>query len=109
MLKFRYKVILCVIDDTGSTSLLLYEDIITKLVDIPCHKLKVKYGEQADDIFPDELAPIVGRKLLFRFLCSSYNINNNNHVYQVKMISDDENMIKIFNMDSSMRYANKTL
>ncbi|PWA44636.1 replication protein A 70 kDa DNA-binding subunit B [Artemisia annua] len=92
----RYKVIVRVIDDTGSTSLLLYEDIITKLIDIPCHKLKAKYGEQADDIFPDELAPIVGRKLLFRFLYSSYNINNNNHVYQVKMVSADESMIKIF-------------
>ncbi|PWA86686.1 replication protein A 70 kDa DNA-binding subunit B [Artemisia annua] len=92
----RYKVIVRVIDDTGSASLLLYEDIITKLVDIPCHKLKAKYGDQADDIFPDELAPIVGKKLLFRFLYSSYNINNNNHVYQVKIISEDENMIKIF-------------
>ncbi|PWA49590.1 replication protein A 70 kDa DNA-binding subunit [Artemisia annua] len=92
----RYKVIVRVIDDTDSASLLLYEDIITKLVDIPCHKLKAKYGEHADDIFPDELAPIVGKKLLFRFLYSSYNINNNNHVYQVKMISEDENMIKIF-------------
>ncbi|PWA58001.1 replication protein A 70 kDa DNA-binding subunit B [Artemisia annua] len=92
----RYKVIVRVIDDTGSASLLLYEDIITKLIDIPCHKLKAKYGEQADDIFPDELAPIVGRKLLFRFLYSSYNINNNNHVYQVKMVSADESMIKIF-------------
>ena len=96
MLKFRYKVIVRVIDDTGSASLLLYEDIITKLIDIPCHKLKAKYGEQADDIFPDELAPIVGRKLLFHFLYSSYNINNNNHVYQVKMVSADESMIKIF-------------
>ncbi|PWA75791.1 replication protein A 70 kDa DNA-binding subunit B [Artemisia annua] len=77
-------------------SQMLAQDIITKLIDIPCHKLKAKYGEQADDIFPDELAPIVGMKLLFRFLYSSYNINNNNHVYQVKMVSADESMIKIF-------------
>lgn len=92
----RYKVIVRVIDDTGSASLLLYEDIILKLIDIPCSKLKAKYGDQADDIFPDELAPIVGKKLLFRFLYSSYNINFNNHVYQVKMISHDEDMIKTF-------------
>ncbi|PWA74463.1 nucleic acid-binding, OB-fold protein [Artemisia annua] len=63
----------------------------------PKTKLKAKNGEQAADIFPDELAPIVGRKLLFRFLYSSYNINNNNHVYKVKMVSADESMIKIFN------------
>ncbi|PWA71499.1 hypothetical protein CTI12_AA280320 [Artemisia annua] len=92
----RYKVIVRVIDDTGSASLLLYEDIILKLIDIPCSKLITKYGDQADDIFPDELAPIVGKKLLFRFLISSYNINFNNHVYQVKMISQDEDMIKTF-------------
>ena len=96
MFLLRYKVIVCIIDDTGSTSLLLYEDIILKLIDIPCSKLKAKYGDRADDNFPDELAPIVGKKLLFRFLYSSYNINFNNHVYQVKMISHDEDMIKTF-------------
>ena len=96
MFLLRYKVIVRVIDDTGSASLLLYEDIILKLIDIPCSKLKAKYGDRADDNFPDELAPIVGKKLLFRFLYSSYNINFNNHVYQVKMISHDEDMIKTF-------------
>ncbi|PWA62801.1 hypothetical protein CTI12_AA361970 [Artemisia annua] len=57
---------------------------------------KKKGKNKADDIFPEELAPIVRKKLLFRFLFSSYNINFNNHVYQVKMISQDEDMIKTF-------------
>ena len=84
-----------VIDDTGSASLLLYEDLILKLIDIPCYKLREKYGDETDE-FPKELSSIVGKKLLFRFLFSDFNITNNTHVYTVKMLSEDDDMISFF-------------
>ncbi|GKB88591.1 hypothetical protein Tco_0960863, partial [Tanacetum coccineum] len=58
------KVIVRVIDDTGSTSLLLFDDMVFMLS-----------GEQYE------------------------HITNNNHVYQVKMMSEDEAMITLFTKD----------
>ncbi|PWA56462.1 replication protein A 70 kDa DNA-binding subunit B [Artemisia annua] len=89
----RYKVIVRVIDHTGSASLILFDNMIQRLLDIPCVNLKEQYD---DDDFPTELDILIGKKKLFRFLYSKFNINNNNHVYQVKMISDEKSMIKKF-------------
>ena len=86
---FRYKVIVRVIDDTGSASLLLFDDLVYKLSG-------VQYGEQHEDYFPDELNIMVGKKLLFRIDYTDYNVNNNHHVYQVKMMSDEDTMINSF-------------
>ncbi|GJY76919.1 replication protein A 70 kDa DNA-binding subunit B, partial [Tanacetum coccineum] len=79
----KYKVIIRVIDDTGSASLLLYEDMIMQLINVPCYKMLERYKDSADDIFPDELKVMVGKKFLFRYIYSNWNITNNNHVYQV--------------------------
>ncbi|PWA55443.1 replication protein A 70 kDa DNA-binding subunit [Artemisia annua] len=92
----RYKVIVRVIDHTGSASLILFDNMIQRLLDIPCVKLKEQYDGVDDDDFPTELDILIGKKMLFRFLYSEFNINNNNHVYQVKMISDKKAMIKKF-------------
>ncbi|GKE00393.1 replication protein A 70 kDa DNA-binding subunit B [Tanacetum coccineum] len=92
----KYKVIVRVIDDTGSASLLLFDDMIDELVGIPCYKIKEKYGANAEDIFPEELITnIVGKRLLFRFKYTEYNINNNHHVYQVKHMYEDAEFIKL--------------
>ncbi|GKB65937.1 replication protein A 70 kDa DNA-binding subunit B [Tanacetum coccineum] len=40
----KYKVIVRVIDETCSASLLLFDDMIHKLVGVPCYKLKEQYG-----------------------------------------------------------------
>ncbi|GJT99760.1 hypothetical protein Tco_1110099 [Tanacetum coccineum] len=58
-----------------------------------------QYGEDYDGYFPSELNGIVGEKLLFRFHYTDYNINNNNHVYQVQRISHDEAIINVFKKD----------
>ncbi|PWA42455.1 hypothetical protein CTI12_AA526150 [Artemisia annua] len=92
----RYKLVVRVIDDTGSTSLILSDNIVRKLVNIPCDVLKGQYVDDIDDAFPRELDAIVGKKLLFRFFYSLYNMNTGDHVYQVKMISDDKCIIKKF-------------
>ncbi|GKD82500.1 replication protein A 70 kDa DNA-binding subunit B, partial [Tanacetum coccineum] len=95
----EYKVIVRVIDETGSASLLLFDDLVYKLTSVQCYTLIRQYGEDYDDYFPSKLNGLIGKKLLFRFYYTAFNINNNNHVYQVQRISQDEAMIDIFKKD----------
>nr|GEV86549.1 hypothetical protein [Tanacetum cinerariifolium] len=95
----EYKVIIRVINDIGSASLLLFDDIDFKLSGVQCYTLIKQCGKDYDDYFPSELNGIVGKKLLFRFYYNDYNINNNNHVYQVQRRSQDEAMINVFKKD----------
>ncbi|GJX11258.1 replication protein A 70 kDa DNA-binding subunit B [Tanacetum coccineum] len=95
----RYKVIIRVIDDTGSASLLLFDDLVFQLTRVKCYTLLNEYGLDYDDYFPGELNNMVGKTLLFRFQYSDYNINNNHHVYQVQKISEDQTMIELFKKD----------
>ncbi|GKD76772.1 replication protein A 70 kDa DNA-binding subunit B [Tanacetum coccineum] len=61
-----------------------------------CVNLIRQHGENYDDYFPEELNVLVGKRLLFRFHYTDDHINNYNHVYQVKMLSQDEAMITMF-------------
>ncbi|GJT50739.1 hypothetical protein Tco_0976896 [Tanacetum coccineum] len=97
--KQRYTVIVRVINDTGSTSLLLFDDMVFKLSEEQCYNLIKQHGPNYDDYFPDELNILVGKRLLFRFHYIDEHITNNNHVYQVKMMSGDEAMITLFKKD----------
>ncbi|PWA84263.1 replication protein A 70 kDa DNA-binding subunit B [Artemisia annua] len=106
----KYKVILRVIDDTGSASLLLFDDMINTLVDIPCYKLKEQYGPGVEDMFPEELTNrIVGKRLLFRFTYTEWAINNNHHTYQVTKMSNDAEFIKLFKKDFIMDETDDSL
>ena len=94
---FRYKIIVRVIDESGSASLVLFDNMVHKLLnDTPCWELMEKYHYAGEDVFPSELDVIVGKKMLFKFAYTEFNITNNNHVYQVKMLSDDREMISLF-------------
>ena len=97
--KFRFKVIVRVIDETGSASLLLFDDFVHKLCGVTCQELITKYGEAHEDYFPAELNMMVGKKILFRFHYSDWNITNNDHVYTVKMMSEEDIIIKAFKAD----------
>ncbi|PWA42530.1 replication protein A 70 kDa DNA-binding subunit B [Artemisia annua] len=94
---YRYKIIVRVIDEFGSASLVLFDNMVHKLLnDTPCWELMEKYHYAAEDVFPSEIDVIVGKKMLFKFSYTEFNITNNNHVYQVKMLSDDREMISVF-------------
>lgn len=95
-MNFRYKLIVRVIDDTGSASLLLFDDYVSKLSGIQCQTLINQYGENHEDYFPDELNIMIGKKLLFRFEYTDFCITNNHHVYSVKMMSDEDAIIDSF-------------
>ncbi|GJQ94650.1 replication protein A 70 kDa DNA-binding subunit B [Tanacetum coccineum] len=57
----RFKVIVRVIDDTGSASLLLFDDLVFKLSGEQCVHLIRQHGKNYDDYFPDELNVLVGK------------------------------------------------
>ena len=95
-MKYRYKVIVRVIDDTGSASLLLFDDHVFTLSGVHCQALINQYGENHEDYFPDELNVMIGKKLLFRFEYTDFCMNNNHHVYQVKMMSNEDITINSF-------------
>ncbi|PWA44938.1 replication protein A 70 kDa DNA-binding subunit B [Artemisia annua] len=84
------------IDDTVSASLLLFDDMILKLCGVQCNSLIKEYGTEVDYYFPGELNVMVGKKLLFHFEYTKFNINNNNYVQQVKLLSEKEAMINTF-------------
>ncbi|PWA68919.1 replication protein A 70 kDa DNA-binding subunit B [Artemisia annua] len=95
----KMKVIVRVIDDTGSASLVMFDDMIAKLCGVDCYGLIKEYGPEVDDYFPAELNTLIGKKMLFRFEYTEFNVTNNNHVYQIKLISDEETMISYFKKD----------
>lgn len=96
---FRYKVIVRVIDDTGSASLVLFDKMVHNLVDVSCVELMNKASDLDIDGFPKQLNRMIGKKMLFKFLFSEYNINRNSHVYQVKSMSADPDLIGFFKKD----------
>ncbi|GKD71910.1 replication protein A 70 kDa DNA-binding subunit B, partial [Tanacetum coccineum] len=97
--KKKFKVNVRVIDVSGSASLLLFDDLVFKLGGEQCYNLIKKYGENHDEYFPDELNVLVGKRLLWRFHYTDEHIINNNYVYQVKLLSKDEDWIIIFKKD----------
>ncbi|GKC23508.1 hypothetical protein Tco_1025658, partial [Tanacetum coccineum] len=58
-----------------------------------------KSKDTTDGSFPDELKVVVGKTMLFRITYSEWNIKHNNHVYQVKMLTEDPGMIETFKKD----------
>ncbi|PWA63284.1 hypothetical protein CTI12_AA354140 [Artemisia annua] len=101
----KMKVIVRVIDDTGYASLVMFDDMIAKLCGVDCYGLIKEYGPEVDDYFPAELNTLIGKKLLFRFEYTDFNVSNNNHVYQIKLISDEETMISYFKKDFIIEFA----
>ena len=88
-----------VIDDTGSASLVLFDKMVHNLVDVSCAELMNKPSDLDMDGFPKQLNRMLGKKILFKFLFSDYNISRNSHVYQVKAMSDDPDHIGFFKKD----------
>ncbi|PWA86633.1 nucleic acid-binding, OB-fold protein [Artemisia annua] len=75
----KFKVIVHVIDDTGSASLVLFDKMVHNLVDVSCAEILNKPSDLDMDGFPKQLNRMLGKKMLFKFLFSEYNINRNSH------------------------------
>ncbi|GJY89718.1 replication protein A 70 kDa DNA-binding subunit B [Tanacetum coccineum] len=100
LVHMRFKVVVRVMDDTGSASLLLFDDLVFNLTNgEQCHKLIQEHGPNYDDYFPPELNVLVGKKVLWPFQYTNDHIENNNFLYQVKLLSVDEAMVTRFKKD----------
>lgn len=88
-----------VIDEIGSASLVLFDKMVHNLVDVSCAEIMNKPSDLDMDGFPKQLNHMLGKKMLFKFKFPEYNINRNSHVYQVKAMSDDPYHIGFFKKD----------
>ncbi|GKC03848.1 replication protein A 70 kDa DNA-binding subunit B [Tanacetum coccineum] len=86
----RFTVILRVIDETGSASLVMFDTIISKMCNgISAFEVMNKHGQNTSD----DLNVIVGKKYLFKVLFTQHNVDSNSHIYSCKALSDEDELI----------------
>ncbi|GJU86869.1 replication protein A 70 kDa DNA-binding subunit B [Tanacetum coccineum] len=92
----RYKVIMRIIDSSGSAPIVFFNTIVNKLSGYTAWELMERHDMDVDEYWPRELLDLVGKRMLFKLYYSDYNVNNNNHTYRCDAVSDDPAMIKHF-------------
>ncbi|GJU22852.1 replication protein A 70 kDa DNA-binding subunit B [Tanacetum coccineum] len=92
----RFKVIVRVIDNSGSAPLLFFNNNFVKLSGHTAWELIEKYNMDPDEYWPEELDQIVGKKCLFKIFYSEYNVTKNNHTYRCDSFSEDVELINHF-------------
>nr|GFC24715.1 replication protein A 70 kDa DNA-binding subunit B [Tanacetum cinerariifolium] len=92
----RFKVIVRVIDESGSAPLLFFNNNFVKLFGHTAWELIEKYNMDPDEYWPKELDQIVGNKCLFKLFYFEYNVTKNNHTYRCDSFSEDVELIKHF-------------
>ncbi|GJZ71533.1 replication protein A 70 kDa DNA-binding subunit B [Tanacetum coccineum] len=93
----RFKVIVRVIENSGSAPLLFFNNNFVKLSGYTAWELIEKYNIDPDEYWHEELDNIVGKKCLFKLFYSEYNVAKNNHTYHCDSFSEDVELINHFN------------
>ncbi|XP_019225111.1 PREDICTED: uncharacterized protein LOC109206712 [Nicotiana attenuata] len=93
-----------VIDVTGSISLLLWDREATKLIEKSADTLKEDVVETSGVAYecshPLEIDAILDRKFMFKLTVKPSNIEENDEVYTVVKVSDDEDLIQKYSSSS---------
>ncbi|GJT06052.1 replication protein A 70 kDa DNA-binding subunit B [Tanacetum coccineum] len=92
----RFMVIVRVIDNSGSTPLLFFNNSFVKLSGYTAWELIEKYNMDPYEYWPEELDNIVGKKCLFKLFYSEYNVAKNNHTYRCDSFFEDVELINHF-------------
>ncbi|GJU85697.1 replication protein A 70 kDa DNA-binding subunit B [Tanacetum coccineum] len=92
----RFKVIVRVIDKSGSAPLLFFNNNFVKLYEDTAWELIEKYNMDPDEYWHEELDNIIGKKCLFKIFYSEYNVAKNNHTYRCDSFSEDVELINHF-------------
>ncbi|CAI9117687.1 OLC1v1019138C1 [Oldenlandia corymbosa var. corymbosa] len=100
----EFRVQLRVLNDSGSTSFLLFDNDVYKCIrktvmHVRENMLKVE-GDRPK--VPKELERLVGQKFIFKIEVSEYNIDNNWPVYTVLRMSSKMSIINAFESSSSI-------
>nr|GEZ93685.1 ATP-dependent DNA helicase PIF1-like [Tanacetum cinerariifolium] len=91
-----YKVIMRIIDQSGSAPIVFFNTMINKLLGYTAWELMERHGMDVDEYWPEELLYLVGKRFLFNIYFSDYNVNNNNYTYRCDAVNDDPEFIKHF-------------
>nr|GEW68868.1 replication protein A 70 kDa DNA-binding subunit B [Tanacetum cinerariifolium] len=92
----KYKVIMRIIDQSGSAPIVFFNTMINKLSGYTAWELMERHRMDVDEYWPGELLDLVGKRFLFKIYFSDYNVNNNNHTYRCDAVNDDPEFIKHF-------------
>ena len=96
---YRFKVIVRLIDETGSAPVVFFNNNFCKLSGHTAWQLMEKHGMNPDEYWPEELDKLVGKKCLFKIYFSEYNVNYNNHTYRCDTFSENLDFINHFKKD----------
>lgn len=89
----RFKVIMRIIDDSGSAPIVFFNNNVQKLSGETAWELMEKHGMDLNAYFPSELDDMIGKRCLFKIFYSEYNHSNNNHTYRCDAFSEDMELI----------------
>nr|GEX08516.1 hypothetical protein [Tanacetum cinerariifolium] len=92
----RYKVIMQIIDQSGSAPIVFFNTTINKLSGYTAWELMKKHNMDVDEYWPGELLDLIGNSFLFKLYYSDYIINNNNHTYRCDAVNDEPAFVKHF-------------
>ncbi|KAL8531671.1 hypothetical protein ACS0TY_008313 [Phlomoides rotata] len=91
----RYKLVIRVDDDTGSTSLTLFDrDLIPLIGKTPKDIITHLNQRDLNDTVPLEIEGLVGRKFIFRFHITELHLKKGWNKYAVVKLSEDKTLIK---------------
>ncbi|OIT21967.1 hypothetical protein A4A49_60342, partial [Nicotiana attenuata] len=100
----RYKLQVRVMDSTGSISLLLWDREAMFLIGKSAKELKEGFLENTGGVdrypYPVELNNVLQRKLMFKVIVKSENIQLQKEIYSVVKLTDEEQLIKKYSPDT---------
>ncbi|XP_052197176.1 uncharacterized protein LOC127804355 [Diospyros lotus] len=98
----RYKLRIRVVDGTSTAFFLLWDRESVQLIGKTARQLRERLAlEYSENEFPDELEDLVGQKALFRIHIKEHNISENDEVFSVTRLTDDQVLIGKYKLDKS--------
>uniref|UniRef100_UPI001CB8B114 replication protein A 70 kDa DNA-binding subunit C-like n=1 Tax=Erigeron canadensis TaxID=72917 RepID=UPI001CB8B114 len=102
----RYKVYVRVVDDTGSSTFILFDNDIKKLITLNPLNLSGVVGNSGENI-PEELEDLAGHKALFDYTVSKFwNLDKGKHEYTVSKLTKDKEVLDAFRKDNGIEVEN---
>ncbi|KAI9125533.1 hypothetical protein K1719_002951 [Acacia pycnantha] len=95
----KYKIHLIVADDTGTTSVVLFDGVASRLLNKSATLLKDQLiAEGRQDTFPQEFEDLVGRTFVMKLRLSEYYSKHRSSSISVQYLSDDADIIREFTL-----------
>nr|GEU28610.1 replication protein A 70 kDa DNA-binding subunit B [Tanacetum cinerariifolium] len=86
----RFKIIVCIFDESGSTQVVLFDNNVYKMTKLSAWQIMEEQWMDANQYFHDNLNQIIRKQYLFKIKYSQFNHNNNSHVYRAKKDEDED-------------------